>query len=269
MTYQKVTPSGTDSCQFSLFVGARGLRVELDWDHPDGFGDLDLHAHRPGNAQPWALGGGLLDCGWANCTVGKLQTPSANAPAWFPINGIPPAPVAWWLDPVNALNICHSIPITGSEWVANGMGCHNPRLETETITCDPTVLDPADLDFCRPEIIAIDFPPTGVWMRVGVHYFAAQGRTTNIAPRIQVFCDGGAYSDLGPDGYGVPRASVLFPPARAGALFWMVADVRFTPGGAATQRCSVHPLYADLTLKTPLLTTDVSAGQSFGPPYPP
>ncbi|MEZ4315222.1 MAG: hypothetical protein R3F14_44975, partial [Polyangiaceae bacterium] len=65
VTYTKeLSGGGTAECTYPLFVGAPGLRVELEWEHDlgsDGV-DLDLHVHQPNNTQPWSIDGANQDC---------------------------------------------------------------------------------------------------------------------------------------------------------------------------------------------------------------
>jgi hypothetical protein len=150
------------------------------------------------------------------------------------------------------------------------MGCHNPRLDLDNITCDPTATDPNDYDFCAAENVNIDFPPIGEWIRIGVHYYSSHSLGYDVHPRIKIFCDGALGAELGPGGYNAP---VTFTPSDGasfgGNKFWLVADVAFTQGQCQTQGCTVRPLYADPNQLTPLNTTDTNAESTYGPPYPP
>ncbi|WP_437875421.1 hypothetical protein [Sorangium sp. So ce513] len=272
VTYTKraLEAGGTTSCKYPLFVGARGLRVELEWEHGEVSADLDLHLHQPGNTEPWAIAGSPASCGWDNCTVESL----APAPEirWFSDEATPPDPVNWYLDPVESNNTCYFVPRgVGEMWRELGAGCHNPRLDLDNIECDPGVTDPEDIYFCAPENINIDFPPRGQWTRIGVHYFGhGRGVVGDIHPRIKVFCDGALGAELGPKGFHLPEQPVTFTPADAEETFWIVADVIFPEPDACGERtCIVQPLYADEALRTPLLVTTREAETSLGPAYPP
>lgn len=173
VTYTKVVEGhGTQPCTYPLFVGAPGLRVELTWEHTelDQGVDLDLHVHQPNSTNPWGITPGRPeDCSWSNCTVEKFSPdPDPTAPQWFDDTATPPMPVNWWLDPVEARNTCYYAPRgVGAAWKKQGLGCHNPRLDLDNVKCDVTKTDPNDPDFCAPENINIDFPPTEKWTRIG------------------------------------------------------------------------------------------------------
>lgn len=272
VTYTKRLADGTErSCEYALYVGARGLRVELEWEHDlggDGV-DLDLHVHRPNDTQPWAVAGSSNDCGYNNCTVESLA--SSSTLDWFSDSASPPAPVRWYKDPVDANNTCYFAPRgAGKAWRDLDQGCHNPRLDIDNIVCSPEVTDPNSADFCAPENINIDFPPIGEWIRIGVHYYSAHGLRYDVHPRVKIYCHGALGADLGPFGFYDPEAPVTFTPEDATTRYWLVADVAFVDGGECGEdTCVVRPLYADEATRTPLLTTRSSVESSFGPAYPP
>ncbi|MBK8251169.1 MAG: hypothetical protein IPK82_00680 [Polyangiaceae bacterium] len=276
ITYTKgVAGGGTESCTYPLFVGAPGLRVELEWEHDlgdDGV-DLDLHVHQPNNMLPWSIDGENQDCTWSNCTITDFS--SFGGPDWF--NGVaPPDPVDWYLDPVFEKNTCYFAPRgKGMEWQAFGQGCHNPRLDLDNIFCDPLVLDVDDDNFCAPENVNVDYPPKNEWFRIGVHYFSSHGLNYDVHPRIKIFCNGALAADLGPAGYYVPEAPITFIPSDgqgfAGNRFWIAADVAFVDDKCGTKACVVQPVYTDPVGKAPLLIVDTAAEApgGFGPPFPP
>ncbi|AUX47349.1 hypothetical protein SOCE26_088680 [Sorangium cellulosum] len=272
VTYTKRRADGSAaSCEYALYVGAPGLRVELEWEHDlGGRGvDLDLHVHRPGDAQPWRVTGSAVDCGYNNCTVDHMDAGSSLG--WFSGAAAPPDPVNWHRDPVEARNTCYFAPRgAGQAWRALDRGCHNPRLDVDNITCDPGVTDPNSDDFCAPENINIDFPPVGQWTRIGVHYYSGHGERYAVHPRVKIFCHGALGADLGPTGFYDPEAPVTFASSDSSTRYWLVADVAFIDGGECGEdTCVVRPLYEDEVLKTPLLTTRESVESSFGPEYPP
>ena len=281
VTYEKGLPGGgTASCTYPLFVGAPGLRVELEWEHDlgeDGV-DLDLHLHQPANTGPWGISGVPQDCTWSNCTVDYFDPffPNFGSPDWF--NGVaPPDPVDWYQDPVFEKNTCYFAPRgKGQQWQALGQGCHNPRLDLDNIYCDPLILDVDDDSFCAPENVNIDYPPKNQWTRIGVHYYSSHGLQYDVHPRIKVFCDGALAAELGPAGYYDPEAPITFVPSDgeggfASNRFWLVADVVFVDSQCGTKSCIVQPLYTDAASKTPLFITDDIAESpgGFGPDYPP
>jgi len=273
VTYTKqVAGGGTDSCTYPLFVGAPGLRVELEWEHDlGGTGvDLDLHLHQPNNTQPWAVGGSPADCGFANCTINAYAGGGFATPEWFPAGNMPPDPVNWYLDPVAEKNTCFYAPRgMGQMWQSHGMGCHSPRLDLDNISCMPGVSDPDSGNFCAPENINVDFPPTGEWFRIGVHYYSSHGLNYTVHPRIKIYCEGALAADLGPAGYYTPEMSVSFPPNGSSSLYWLVADVAFTEGECQSKGCVVQPLYMNPNTKEPYLVQVSTVESTFAPPYPP
>ncbi|WP_437730738.1 hypothetical protein [Sorangium sp. So ce1335] len=273
VTYTKRVAGGeTQSCKYPLFVGAGGLRVELEWEHDFGRVDLDLHLHKPNNTQPWSMTGSAVDCGWNNCTIAQFAIPSERQVRWFSDSGEPPDPVNWFLDPVDSNNTCFFAPRgVGDAWRANRMGCHNPRLDLDNRSCDAEVTDPEREDFCAPENINIDFPPKRQWMRVGVHYYGHGGvLPDDVHPRVKIYCNSALGADLGPTGFYSPERPVAFAPGDAGDRFWLVADVLFPePDECGQATCIVQPIYDNPDTKTPLLTTRDHVETDFGPAYPP
>ncbi len=270
VTYDKTTANGSDQCTYPLFVGAPGLRVELEWEHNlggDGV-DVDLHLHKPNGVGPWGGDGGAAeDCAYDNCVAWSFAL--NMGPTWF--NGLaPPDPVNWYLDPTFEKNTCYFDPMgVGQEWQTIGQGCHNPRLDVDNITCDPNITDPNNTDFCTPENINIDFPPSDEWTRVGVHYYSAHQLTYDVHPVVKIYCNGALAAELGAAGFYDPQAPITFTPADSDVRFWLVADVLFRDDECDGQLCIVEPLYIDPVAKTPILT-DVSVVQTtVGPSYPP
>jgi hypothetical protein len=293
VTYTKLAAGSTVpiSCSFALEVSAPGLRIELSWEHPDAAGvagvDLDLHVHEPVNAEPWALfGGGAQDCGWNNCAfagiAGVKVTP--YAPHWFPDSNVIPQAVNWDLQPIAVENTCYNDPRgVGADWAAFAMGCHNPRLDVDDITCDTSIVDPNDVEFCAPENTNIDYPPLNQWVRIGVHYYNNHKQTYDVHPEVKVFCNGALSADLGPQGYYAGGDAGAGDDAGAqpvtfhaldgtsldgGNIFWIVADVAFTTDSCGRTTCVVQPIYTDPVAVTPYLTLDTLAEDNFQPPWP-
>ena len=279
VTYTKgVSGGGTTNCSFPLYVGAPGLRVELTWEHPLGMSqvDLDLHVHRPGNAEPW---GTSNDCRWNNCKIDYFNPVTSAAPTWFADPpAAPPTPVNWFHDPVRENNGCYFAPRgVGAKWEAlmdgSGLpkGCHNPRLDLDNITCDPSVTNSDQVSFCAPENINIDFPPGDAWTRVAVHYYDANAYSGSIHPVAKIFCHGSLAAELGNYGYDT---AVTFTPTDGGATsaddnrFWLVADVRFKNDRCGKSLCDVRPIYKNPTTRTAYSITRTQGKQSIGPAYP-
>jgi len=282
VTYTKtLADSSTEECTFPLFIGAPGLRVELVWEWDDNLGDdtvdLDLHLHKPNDTNPWGGSqGNIHDCAYDNCTAFAFDPffPSPFAPQWFSNTNTPPDPVNWFLSPVLEDNTCYFGPKgNGALWQGIGLGCHNPRLDIDNITCNPLITDPQNFDFCNPENINIDYPPTNEWTRIGVNYYSSHSQLYDVHPVVKVFCDGALAAELGPNGYNQP---VAFTPSMGenfgdANAFWLVADVVFLPKDECeeTASCVVQPLFQDVTLNTPLINTVGTVTNSFGPAYPP
>jgi hypothetical protein len=231
--------------------------------------------HEPGNsAEGWSISGSPQDCTWSNCVFEDFEGGNADAPSWFNGGVAPPDPVNWFLDPVLEKNTCYFAPRgVGEQWQFLGQGCHNPRLDLDNITCDPTVTDPNDLDFCAPENVNIDFPPKKAWTRVSAHYYSSHGLDYDVHPTVKIFCDGALAAELGPGGYYDPASPVTFAPYDGAGnsdenRFWMVADVAFKDSKCSSG-CVVKPLYSDPAAKTPFLTFASAAEAKFGPPMPP
>jgi hypothetical protein len=277
VTYTKTTAGGMGTCEYPLFVGAPGLRVELTWDHfiddPVGGVDLDLHLHKPNDTTPWeATGGNATECAWDNCTADDCE--GGACPVWF-FGAAPPMPVEWYLDPVMEKNTCFYGP-EGATWQGildplTGLqrGCHNPRLDIDNITCDASITDPLAPGFCSPENINIDFPPDAEWTRIGVHYWSSHGATYDVHPEVKIFCHGKLAAVLGSTGYFNDTAAVTFKPQESSLRFWMVADVAFIDDECDDSLCVVKPIYGNASLKTPHFVTTDDAQASFGPAYPP
>jgi hypothetical protein len=281
VTYTKTVAGdpNPETCTFPLFVGAPGLRVELSWEHflNDEGVDLDLHMHQPVNTGPWGYDPAQpQDCNWANCKVDYFSPPQdPSSPHWFPDTNMVPMPVNWDLQPILQNNTCYNDPHDmGASWQAIGLGCHNPRLDIDDITCDYSITDPSDQEFCTPENINVDYPPPSQWFRVGVHYYSGHELTYDVHPEVKIFCNGALSADLGPHNFYVPESPVTFEPADGlnvgmGNRFWLVGDVAFTTDACGNTSCTVKPLYSDAVNQTPLLTLDTAVATGFAPPWPP
>jgi hypothetical protein len=261
VTYTKSVNGTTESCTFPLYVGAPGLRVELSWNWGGFSKDLDLHLHKPGAPNepmlgwsPTTFGGATEDDGtWWNCTANDYSPPPSG-PEWFPPG------VNWTLNPEFNANTCYFAPRgVGQDWQDIGMGCHNPRLDLDNISCTSSITDPQDSSFCAPENTNVDIPPWNEWFRVGVFGYTVSGSLT---PTVKIWCNGELGAELGPVGYDAPIAI----PSRQ---MWLAADVLFTEGDECTpSQCVVRPLYVndDTTAKQPVFLTETQANMSFGSP---
>ncbi len=286
VTFTETVAGQPKTCQYPLYVGARGLRVELSWDFPTSGGsdDFDLHMHRPGTTTPWNISGQSADdCGYGNCKVISTSPPfdtgDATAPNWFPTTmAMPPnSPVSWFLDPVMTNNTCYYAPrMAGQDWIDAAMGCHSPRLDIDDITCNPSITDVNDPEFCVPENVNIDYPPLNTWIRVGVHLYPGTTSFTGQShPDVKIYCDAALAGELGAHGFYTPEAPVTFYGAQSGsnpssvATFWPVADV-FIQQDQCSKTCVVKPIYANAASKLPLFEANQQplSAPPFGPPSP-
>jgi hypothetical protein len=269
VTYTKTVDGVDEVCTFPLYVGARGLRVELSWNFEPSTVDLDLHMKQPMSTLPWTIGGSQQDCGFANCKYYNFEFGGGTEPHWFPDGNMPPDPVNWYLDPDFNGNSCYFAPQgQGQGWVDLGMGCHSPRLDLDNVVCDPTITDPQNGSFCAPENINIDFPPPDQWIRIGVHHYSHHSSPQDTLPNVKIFCNGALAADLGNAGFYVPTAPIVYGAAQDNSQQWLVADVIFHETECVSE-CIVEPLYADAANKTPVILTPAEYGLNNGPPYPP
>jgi hypothetical protein len=271
--YTKTVNGMPEMCDYPLYVGAPGLRVELSWDFPSSGGstDLDLHMHEPGTTTPWGQGANQ-DCGYSNCTVDNFNPIFPFGPEWFPPAPQPPGmPVNWDLNPMMNLNTCYYAPRgVGMQWQGYGQGCHNPRLDLDDISCNPSITDPQDLNFCAPENTNVDIPPQDKWIRIGVHYYPGTSTYTGIIhPNVKIYCEGHLAAELGAHGFFNPETPIAWPFSQVDQ-FWSVADVRFHKD-QCSNLCEVKPIYAgnDTTTRQPVYASESTVSTVFQPPYPP
>jgi hypothetical protein len=76
----------------------------------------------------------------------------------------------------------------GASGVNNG--CTNPRLDRDTVTCNSTVSDPTDGNYCGPENINLDNPHDGDAFAIGVNHYANHGGTAVVHPHVNLYCNG-------------------------------------------------------------------------------
>ncbi|MFO0661193.1 MAG: hypothetical protein U0165_15380, partial [Polyangiaceae bacterium] len=289
VTYRKQVSGQIKQCQYTVYVGASGMRVELSWDSAGKEAassgssakgpDLDLHVLKPGSRGGWAVSGNtdsLDDCYYGNCRVDNFNDSGASAgPSWFSdVSSVPPRNWTKYAD--DSLNTCYNTPVTGGNWAALDKGCHNPRLDLDMFSCDANVTDPLSPNFCSPENVNFDELPDGAWVRVGVDYFGTCAPTLPTHPTITIYCGGSRVAQLGsildngsvvPSGFDAP---VTFAPGDCQQKFWVAADVWVRQGQCNTE-CTVQPIYADPTssARDPLIITRQSAATTTAPPFPP
>lgn len=272
VTYTKTIMGGSmDTCTFPLYVGAKGLRVELSWNWGGSGKDIDLHLHEPGTTTPWAVSGydqnfndAPQDCGYANCkSYSYVPTQDPGAPNWFNPANMIPDPVNWYESPILEENLCYFAPQgAGAQWQAAGMGCHNPRLDIDNISCSGSD--------CYPENINVDYPPKNQWTRIGAFMFSS-APANGLTPNVKIYCNGELRADLGTTGFHVPESPVTWDTTQ-GRKWWMVADVVFIEDECSDVTCEVRPLYDNDNadgLKNPLYYTETQLQTQFGTPYAP
>ncbi len=296
VTYTKDDGAGgKTTCNFSVYVGTGGLRVELNWDHmgegeqdpvgSEGAGgggpDIDLHVHRPGFQTPWfngTFGNVFDDCYYGNCTATSyVPIPGfpflTTGPNWF-ADGSYPHNWTYFepYDPNDTRYTCYNSPRgAGDYWKGYGKGCHNPRLDLDDITCDKSTTNPQDPLFCAPENINIDEPPYGLWTRVGVHYYG-HCYAGALHPQVTIYCGGHQVAQFGKVGYSTEitfEASDCNGSGTSGNAFWLVADVMAVMGPCGDIDCVVQPIYKDADSKAPLKIPDDQVMAAFGPPCAP
>jgi len=235
----------TDTCRFPLYVVGRGLRVELDWDRKGGVNapgvDLDLHVvalDRTTRTSPrWFT---TDDCYFATCKAPGAMVNWAASPA------------DTRFAPSSGTALCENAPPPfGDLWRASGR-CWNPRLDTDNITCDPSLTDPRDPAFCFPENAAVDAPPDHVTFRLAVNFYRDHGacadtdaRNDVAHPTLSVSCGGLLRAAVGSVDDGIVSMSCRDNP-EIGSLnwTWLAADVRFETNACGVRDCRVTPLRA-------------------------
>lgn len=273
VTYTKTKNDNTmESCEFPLYVGAKGLRVELTWNWGGSGGkDIDFHMHRPMATTPWNVQGNTEDCGYNNCAAGAFvgTFPSAVQPNWFDPANMVPDPVNWYEASVFEENLCYFAPKGNGNLWANAMqGCHSPRLDADNISCDLSVTDPSSSSYCFPENINIDYPPRNEWIRISAFMFSSSP-ANGLTPNVKIYCDGALRAELGQFGFHNPESPIVWD-ASQGRKWWMIADVAFKEDECSSE-CVVRPLYQNDNQndREPLYYTESQATSQFGMPYAP
>lgn len=242
-----VTRAGgaVERCRFPVYVQGRGLRIELDWDRKGGVGapgaDIDLHVapidRRRAQTARWFTAD---DCYFQTCKA-------------------PGGTVVWSVGmtdtrfaPTMGAGLCeNSPPPFGEAWRTSGR-CWNPRLDVDTITCDPALRDSRDPRYCFPENISVDEPPEGVVFRAMVNYYRDQGLCTDgdatndvVHPVVAFHCGGITRAVVGSVDDGlVPMRCQDNPSVGSGNFSWIAADVRVFTNACGVRDCEVTPLRA-------------------------
>jgi hypothetical protein len=187
-------------CTQQVQVRAPGLRAELCWDTvgqpggespaagstppATGANDIDIHFARlqgtTCTSHGWdstcATGTTYEDCWYSS--ISGCRDFSGTGPGWGYADSPQSACIGW-----------------GSERqsVAGGatQGCTNPRLDRDNVTCDPTIVDPANTsNFCGPENINLDNPNNGDAFVVSVNHYNATSGSSRAHTHVNIYCNG-------------------------------------------------------------------------------
>ncbi len=222
------------TCSQRVEVRAPGVRAELCWDTV-GSTDVDLHfAQLQGTSCPnhgWegACAGQEKDDCWYAGESG-CRDGSGSPPGWGYADSPNSACIGW-----GSRRAAPLIP------GIIGLGCTNPRLDTDNISCSRTQTDPTNngltTGFCGPENINLDNPRNGERFLIGVNYYSGSAPTK---PHVNIYCNGARVLSAGYN----PVTNAQFPVlTRAGADttgdIWNVATVRTNVTGGSVTSCDV------------------------------
>ena len=233
------------SCTQKVQVRAPGIRAELCWDtvggdesgNPAG-NDIDLHfAQQQYKGAPTSCGTN----GWeANCPLGATYQDCWYADQSGCRDGSA-APGPDWGYPTSADSACIG---WSSKRAATGpltLGCTNPRLDKDNITCDKGVTDPTSAAFCGPENINLDNPKDGDAFVVAVNHYANHGGTSNAKTHVNLYCNGQRVISVGYNPVtGQNNFPVLQTPGNdSTGDYWIAATLRAHVAGGQITTCDV------------------------------
>lgn len=239
-------------CVFPVYIDGKGLRIELSWDTQGGDNlaggparpgaDLDLHvapierARTP--ASQWFSTG---DCYYATCRA------AGGVVRWgLDLNDMR------WAPTMDVTRCENSPPPWGELWRTSGR-CWNPRIDTDTVTCDPTVRDTRNPHYCFVENFAVDSPTDDVTYRVMVNFYRDHGTCSDASmqndvshPHLFIYCGTGVRAELGAIDNGGLVSMSCRDNAEIGSTnwSWLAADVRFVTNACGVRDCIVNPLSA-------------------------
>ncbi len=238
----------TERCDIPVHVQGDGLRVEMDWDRKGGIAsvgtDLDVHVsvidRTTQVTRAWFSAG---DCYFVDCKApgGFVDWETSMTDTRF-------APSA------DATACAGAPPPFGAVWQSAGH-CWNPRLDTDTIVCDPSVTDDTRSTFCFPENAAVDEPPDNVTFRVMVNFYQDHGTCTDGNPAndvshpvLSISCGGVLRGVVGSADDGIVGMRCGDNPGIGSANWsWLAADVRFVTNTCGVRDCNVTPLRAPVS----------------------
>ncbi|MFT3839837.1 MAG: hypothetical protein QM723_22815 [Myxococcaceae bacterium] len=237
-------------CTQRVEVRAPGVRAEACWDgvgDSSNGNDVDLHfARLQGNtacngSHGWdsscGFGNPYDDCYWSSGA--GCREYSSSGPGWGYNDSASTACLGW-----------SSRRGTGTQ------GCTNPRLDRDCITCDPTIDDPTNTDFCGPENINLDNPKDGDTFVVAVNHYSQFG-SVPAKPHVNVYCNGQRVLSAG---FNPVSGQTMFPALidpggddTTGDI-WTVATVTTHVAGGAITGCDTNTIpshHADVTRDGP------------------
>jgi hypothetical protein len=236
-------------CTQKVQVRAPGIRAELCWDTVggnlggvSGGNDLDLHVARlqgvtcTGSTQGWdtvcSSGTTYQDC-WYH-PVSGCRDSSITAPLWGYADSANSACLGW----------------SSKRDPAGRQKCTNPRLDKDTIQCDPSQDDPTFLGsavegftdpFCGPENINLDNPADGDAFVVGVNHYDPHGGTTNAKPHVNLYCNGARVLSAGYNPLTGQTSYPLLnkPGGEVSGDWWTVATIKAHVTAGVLTSCDV------------------------------
>ena len=222
-------------CTQKVQVRAPGIRAELCWDSVGG-NDIDLHFARLQGVSCAAKGWDTVcpqgqtyqDC-WYDGRSGCRDTSSAPGPNWGYTDSPATACSGW-----------------SSKRGTGGLGCTNPRLDKDNISCDRASEDPADQGgfsggFCGPENINLDNPHDQDAFVVGVNHYGSSGSSPNAKTHVNLYCNGQRVLSVG---YNPVTGQTGFPLLKvAGGEstgdWWTVGTIKAHVTGGQVTACDV------------------------------
>jgi hypothetical protein len=233
-------------CTQKVQVRAPGLRAELCWDSVGGGGlsasggnDIDLHFAQQkykGAAPSCALKGWETTCAlgatYEDCWYGSesgCRDFSSAPPDWGYAASANSACIGW----------------SSKRSGAGPQFCTNPRLDKDNITCDPTIDDPTNLNFCGPENINLDDPNNGDSFVAAVNHYANHGGTSTAHTHVNLYCDGARVLSVGynPVTGQTSFPALVTPGSDSTGDYWIAATITYHAGvGGNPATCDVAPI---------------------------
>lgn len=224
------------ACTQKVQVRAPGIRAELCWDtvggEPLGMtdgNDIDLHFAR-------LQGMSCQNQGWVSTCVNTDN--STQDCHYLPSSGCASGGDPKWGYAASAATSCLG-------WSSKRTGnCNNPRLDRDNVSCDRSITDPTNTDFCGPENINLDNPNNGDRFVVGVNHFGNTRGTANAKPHVNLYCNGERVLSVG---YNPATGQTSFPLLNTAGRatsgdFWTVATIKANVAGGNITSCDITPI---------------------------